>query len=351
MSVKLILLAAIALVPILTFPSISLAQAPVVEQMRTPDGGIQPQAIIDSRNTLHLVYYVGDPGHGDVYYVHRDMNAGSSFSRPIRVNSDPSTAIAIGAIRGAQIAMGRNGRIYVVWNGVGPVGASGYARLYTAFTRLADDYARFEPQRNLLPQGEQVDGGCSVAADRDGDVYVAWHNSPTGNGEAGGGAFLARSADDGVTFSTPQMASAPGDGQCGCCSMKAFADRTGTVYLLYRTAGQSVHRDTTLLVSHDRGITFRPTTVDRWTINACPMSMFSLANCATGTLAAWESQGQVSFASFNGSSRVLEAPAPGSGRRKYPVAVQNSAGDTLLAWVDGAGWGRGNSGVNDQTGD
>ena len=36
---------------------------------RVPNGGIQPQAALDDKGTLHLVYYTGDARHGDLFYA------------------------------------------------------------------------------------------------------------------------------------------------------------------------------------------------------------------------------------------------------------------------------------------
>ena len=40
-----------------------------VTVIRTPDRGIQPQAAIDRNGVVHLIYYQGDPGGGDIFYV------------------------------------------------------------------------------------------------------------------------------------------------------------------------------------------------------------------------------------------------------------------------------------------
>jgi hypothetical protein len=44
----------------------------------------------------------------------------------LRVNSQQGSAIAAGAIRGAHLAVGRNGRVHVAWNGssTGPTARS-----------------------------------------------------------------------------------------------------------------------------------------------------------------------------------------------------------------------------------
>src|SRR5207253_4479287 len=42
---------------------------------------------------------------------------GETFSEPLRVNRHPGSAIAIGNIRGAHLAVGKNGRVHVAWMG------------------------------------------------------------------------------------------------------------------------------------------------------------------------------------------------------------------------------------------
>ncbi len=87
-----------------------------VSLIKTPFGGIQPQALIDAEGTLHLLYFRGDPYRGDLFYTHRGPGA-EEFSPPLRVNSKEGTAVAVGTIRGGQLAWGRRGRIHIVWNG------------------------------------------------------------------------------------------------------------------------------------------------------------------------------------------------------------------------------------------
>jgi len=79
-----------------------------VKVIRVPNEGIQPQVAVDSRGILHLIYFKGDPSHGDIFYV-RSKDWGNTFSYPIRVNSDPGTAVASGTIRGGHIVSGHFG--------------------------------------------------------------------------------------------------------------------------------------------------------------------------------------------------------------------------------------------------
>ncbi|HJZ95654.1 MAG TPA: hypothetical protein VKE70_04065, partial [Candidatus Solibacter sp.] len=157
-----------------------------VRLCRVPDSGIQPQAAPDHNGILHLVYYKGDAHHGDLFYA-RSKNGGATFSPAVRVNRGGS-AIAAGTIRGAQLALGKGGRVHVAWNGstnAGPLNPdSGKPGAPMLYTRLNDSGDAFEPERNLMHRSFGLDGGGSIAADKDGNVYVTWHG--IGDSEAKG---------------------------------------------------------------------------------------------------------------------------------------------------------------------
>src|SRR6266540_2303993 len=91
-------------------------RSPTVTHLRVPHGGIQPQSATDRGGMVHLVYFSGEPAHGNIFYV-RSTDAGATFSDPIPVNSIGDSAIATGTVRGAQIAVGGAGRVHVAWNG------------------------------------------------------------------------------------------------------------------------------------------------------------------------------------------------------------------------------------------
>ena len=102
------------------------AAAPPVSLIRTPHEGIQPQGAVDSQGTLHLIYFKGKPAAGDIFYVNLPAG-GEGFSEPIQVNSQPGSAIAVGTIRGAQLAIGTGNRVHVAWNGTSAATSKGPA--------------------------------------------------------------------------------------------------------------------------------------------------------------------------------------------------------------------------------
>lgn len=317
---------------------------------RAPDGGIQPQAVNDSKGIVHLIYYRGDAQAGDIYYVRQD-GSGNLLSQPVRVNSQPNSAIAMGWVRGAQIAIGKDDSVHVLWNGSGKAApkAIGETRPLL-YTRLKAD-GTFEPQRNLITWAGGIDGGGAIAADRQGSVYVFWHApEKEGADDAHSAVFLARSINNGANFAREEKVSPPATGACGCCGMKALIDDKGILYLLYRAAGENVNRDTMLLRSSDAGKTFESQTLAKWKLDACPLTMYSITeDQASGAVTgAWKNENGVYFAPLNTNHQPSASPISPSaandandGNRQYQVIIANGRGAKLFAWVEGAAWGRG----------
>src|SRR5581483_3953873 len=275
--------------PVATTSSVAVTLA------RVPRGGIQPAAAVDSRGTLHLLYFAGDAHGGDLFYV-RSTDYGRTFSAAIRVNSQEGSAIATGTIRGGQLAIGRGGRVHVVWNGsdaAKPRGlinpASGKEEAPFLYSRSDANGTAFEPQRDLTKRSYGIDGGGSIAANEAGRVFAAWHALPVGggNGEDQRRVWIARSADDGATFDQEQPAWSEPTGACGCCGLRIFAGPSSALYLLYRSATALTHRDMYLLESTDHGQSFRGSKVQPWEIGACPMTSMSIRSTASNVFGAW----------------------------------------------------------------
>jgi hypothetical protein len=323
---------------------------------RVPEGGFQPQTAMDERGTLHMVYYTGDPRQGNLLYV-TSTDGGATFSPALPVNSQAGSAVAAGTIRGAQLALGKAGRVHVAWNGSmqakpnGPINPdSGKPGMPMLYARLSESGKAFEQQRNLMHHSFGLDGGGSVAADAIGNVYVAWHgiseSATSGSGKEGEArrqVWMTKSSDNGGFFSTEQTAWTQATGACGCCGMKVFAGRQGNVFALYRSATASVHRDIYLLTSKDQGRSFHGSLLHKWDINACPMSSMDFAENSNTVIGAWETGGQVYWARVDrAAAQPVAAPGEGKGR-KHPRVAVNRAGEVLLVWTEGTGWQKGGS--------
>jgi hypothetical protein len=322
------------------------AAAPRVTTLRVPDGGIQPRAAVDVKGIVHLVYFKGDPAAGDVFYA-RSETGGDRWSAPLRVNSVPASVIALGSIRGAQLTLGKNGRVHVAWMGsakAAPKAPGDQAPML--YSRLNDAGDAFEPQRNLMTQSAGLDGGGTVAANGAGQVFVVWQGVRAGEqpAEENRRVWAARSDDDGKTFATDEALSKPG--LCACCGMRALAVGERGLLVLYRALRAGTNRDMYLLTCDNaKGSTATARKVGLWKSQVCPMSSCDLAGHPDGppTLLAFESQGQVYLGDALGGAAAAQ-PMPGEGKnRKHPAIALSSQGETCVAWTEGTNWGQGGS--------
>ncbi|MEX2217540.1 MAG: sialidase family protein [Phycisphaerales bacterium] len=316
------------------------AEAPLVETARLPDGGIQPQAAVGEDGIIHLLYYKGDPRAGDLFYVTR-APAETTWSKAVRVNSQPGSAIAVGTDRGGQIALGRGGFVHVAWNGSHKATPSGPERSSPMlYSRLPPGASEFEPQRNLMTASTHLDGGGSVAADSKGSVYVIWHAAPVDapeKDEAARRVLVAVSTDDGGQFAPEVARSRPANGACGCCGLKAAALPNGEVLVLYRSARETVHRDMHLMRSTDGAKTFTDERIDPWEVRTCPMSMAAIVPAKHGAALAWETMEDVRWSV--GPATIEARSIPGKReRRRHPSIAADRDGRVIVAWTEAGGW-------------
>ena len=321
------------------FSALTATAGAAVEFQRLPAGGVQPQVVVTEDHAVHQLWLGGDPKAADVFYK-RVPEGRPDTHGPVRVNSQPGSAVALGTIRGAQLAVGRAGRVHVVWNGSGAAAPRPRGSAPLLYSRRDASGLAFEPQRNLITRSTDLDGGGTVSADAEGHVFVLWHggtpDQPTSEDKRR--VYQARS-DDGKTFA-PETPVTDGTGACGCCGMKSFADASGNVFALYRAAGAHVHRTATLAVSRDHGATFTLTPLQDWETGSCPMSSAAFLGSPNGVWAAWETKGRVYFSEVGGKAPapVPVASAPGA---KHPALATNSRGETLVVWTEGTGWQHG----------
>lgn len=336
------------LLPLLVASS-ALAQPPV-RLLRTPDSGLQPQLAIGPHGTRHLLYYKGDPRSGDLFYSSCSEDK-TDFAPGIRVNTIDGAACAFGNMRGGQIALAPDGRIHIAWNGseaaaehLKDSGVKRHGGEPMLYTRSNADRSAFEPERDLMSRTCALDGGGNITIANDGRISVVWHASlpeTESKGELGRQIFMAHSTDRGVTFSTESPIPWPGEspGMCGCCALKAFADKDN-FYVIFRAAGEKVRRDSHLLTSTDRGQTFTDKVLTKWQLAACPMTTSSVISAPSGPILAWESEKNVYWSRLGGDS--IAAPDR-KAERKFPSVAVNAKDEVLLAWCEGMTFGQSGS--------
>ncbi len=306
------------------------AETQVVAQ-KTPFDGKRAKAFTDRQGNVHLTFN----NQGNIFYTVRKPNE-DAFSQPIQVNSIAKS----GAI--SELAVGRDGHVHVVYHGNifyireqikgENRKLQGSDIKYTFYSRLKPGSDAFEEQRDLSGGVWGFDGGCAIAADGKGHVYIFMGGTKVKGKETDRKIFLRRSDDDGETFSEPRPIDL-GKGVCMCCHLKAQSAPNGDLMLAYRVAEDSVNRDSYVLTSKDLGKSFQSQVLDHWELRACPGSAYSFVNLADDqTLVSWRNQDEVYFG-VNGEKAI--SPPEKKLKRRVAVLGNNQKGETLLAWVEG----------------
>ena len=321
--------------PILLWLLLAASLSAQVQVESLPEPGIQPQVAVTAEGVVHLVYLKGDPMACDIRHTVRRAGGGE-WSAPVTVNSTPHSAIATGTIRGAQIALGKDGSVQVIWNGSAEAKPDGMAQAPLLHARLVGGATAFSLQQNLLGDTTALDGGASSAANGKGRVAVVWHAAPPGKDDESARLVWVRYSDDnGDTFAPPVPLNAKQPGVCACCSLRAHLAADGTLSVLYRAATAPTERGMWLITSKAGQTTLKK--LDDWRVAMCPMSSASLMAAGLTLRGAWENDGQIV------TGIIVETTASqkiGPKNAKHPTLAWNTKGQTLVASVIDSGWSK-----------
>ncbi len=286
-----------------------------VRVVSVPDNGIVPDAEIDD-GVIHLAYF----SDGNVYYV-RSLDGGSSFSEPLRVNSELGFASGA-AHRGPDLAVGDAGRIHVIWYNAAYLKKRPKEESGVMYSHLNAGADAFEPDRYL--NGTPSDN-FSIAADKNGHVAVIWMAR---------GLFVNISNDGGESFSEPaDMLTDP----CECCASRTAYTEDGALTVLYRDKADDF-RDMHLAVLAQGSDEVKHEKISQtpWYIAACPMTGGFLSADRDGLVAGWETKGEIYFTRLDNRGRYVAAgEIHVSDRGRYPVTLRSHNDDTLVAWKNG----------------
>jgi hypothetical protein len=330
-----------------------------------------PTAATDPASGVTYVAWTRPDGLGGDVYLAR---VGAAVEgAPVRVNDRPGEAEGH-AQAPAQVAVGADGAVYVVWVTTTDVPGRRFPASDLRLARSTDGGRTFAPAATVNDDAGFLTGHHfhDVLVGADGAVYVSWLDgrekdrarqaAGTGaEGDGGHGAHggshgghsgpgtevrVARSADGGRTFG-PSVVVA--EGTCECCRTRLALGPDGALYVAWRHqferggAGAPV-RDVAVARSDDGGRTFGPATrvhADGWRLDGCPHAGPALAVDDAGRLhVAWYTGAPERAGLYHAVSadRGASFAAPQPIVRDVPVApvaLAPGAGCVWLAWEDG----------------
>jgi len=102
--------------PVALASSRAAAESPrgEVEAIRMPEDGRMPRAVVDAEGTVHLVYVQGGTNRANLFHATREPGE-PGWSESQQVNSQELSVSGVGPIDGAQLALGSDNRLHVVW--------------------------------------------------------------------------------------------------------------------------------------------------------------------------------------------------------------------------------------------
>ena len=310
-----------------------------VEIWPLPSGGVQPRAAVGSDGTVHVAWLQGPAEASEVWYATRSSKA-PGWERSGRVDQGPGSGMALGMIRGVQIALGAANRPHLSWTGSAlatpRASDGGTPVLYSRGTARG-----FTPPIELSGKAAGIDGGGAIAADGKGGVWVFWHASAGARQDAERAGFFRFSGDDGASFGAEHRALTWEAGACSCCQMAAVWNGGGEALALIRIAEGNTARDQVLAWCSATVSVATGSRLSAWKTPVCPMSTASAVRVGNRQWVAWETEGQVSWSRIEGEVVGPRIDAPGAAtQRKHPSLAVDAQGRVCLAWVEGSGWNR-----------
>jgi len=190
------------------------------------------------------IYAVWTEYEGEMRFT-RSIDAGGSFTDPVRIAGEPDALPA----RGPSLAVSGN-TLYLAWT----VGEDPAADIHV--TRSTDAGASFETPRTVHPGSGHADAP-KLAVDRHGALHLVYANSPDGPG----GAYRIQytRADTTLEFNTPEVIAGPRRGDVDMVHFPHLdADSEGRLYVLWERFPSRRHHPLGLgyTWSADEGSTF-----------------------------------------------------------------------------------------------
>ncbi len=148
-------------------------------------GSYNPSLAVDDNGNIYVTWTDDRNGPSDIYFA-KSTDGGSTWTTPnMKVNS-PSTGYQLLS----HVAVGDGGWVYAVW-------CDNRTGVWDGFFSMSKDSGRtWSPDVRVNDDDHRHVDDPRVAVGKDGAIYVVWKV---------GGIYLAKSTDDGETWTSPNI--------------------------------------------------------------------------------------------------------------------------------------------------
>jgi len=274
-------------------------------------------AVSKERGSVNWSWIRKDQDGWNVYVSSLDETSGDR-TVPVRVNHIPGNANPHSQAP-AQIAIGSEGNLYVVWTNSLLVEGRRFPASNLLFSRSEDGGETWSPEIAVNSDSDGPPSGHTfhnIVTLENGALVVSWidsrerdkiaalnsdlgHDNPDSPAshemmhsaqtdesgrEVGSQIWISRSLDGGRSFEETTIAD---HNACPCCRTNLAVDEAGAIYLTWRHEFENGARDIVIARSDDNAVTFsEPVRVsnDNWVIEACPHAGPGLAVDESGNV-------------------------------------------------------------------
>ena len=318
---------------------------PAVRVVRVPLGFAlrSPSVQVTDAERVYIAYGTDE----SAVFVVRSDDGGVTFGEPASISGDGAAYVS--GEWGPKIAVGGDESLHLLWmrRVLRPDGSRGRKTEFV-YQRSLDGGSTWSEPRRIQDENQPMHEGVANSADERGNVAIVWLDSrvqpdaDTADHGAHGSALplvLARSGDNGATFSANHVVESPYAGDACICCAPDLAWRDGRLLIAFRGASENI-RDIHVLEEEALPASFRHIAVadQGWELDGCPADGPRLTVSATRLGVAWMSEGQVYHASADANGRFGEPRPPTAARqveRGFPFALRNRRHGDLLAWTEG----------------